>query len=95
MRKFNPWITKNQLRRAGYLIGALDTLQADTETRLRFAEGLELADWQDKVGALADHLCDTAGDTHPRFRDRPPSAETVAIAIGMLDSRYINEQMAS
>lgn len=83
---YNPFKWKHQIRRAAALITALDTLVADAETRARFAESLELADWQDKVAVIADQISDRIGDPNPRFEDSPPSAETVAIAISTLQA---------
>lgn len=92
--KFNPYKTKHQLARAWRLVAVLDTLEADHETRLRFAENLTETDWLDKVAVVADHLADLAGDTCIRFSDRPPSDDTLHYTLGLLQMRVTNEQMA-
>ncbi|MGH2684163.1 MAG: hypothetical protein ACRDJP_01685 [Actinomycetota bacterium] len=78
----NPWKTRNQLRRAHKLIDAIDNLRPDIDdaVRLRFAETLSPAKWAD--------VALVAGITEP-------SVTTVALAIGILDTRVTNNQMAA
>jgi hypothetical protein len=73
--------TRNQLRRAHKLVAVLDQLAETTDAhRLDFARTLPIERWAD-LAYLAQITV--------------PSATTIAMAIGLIEARVLNEQMTA